>query len=120
MNTLLHEKIHIFQRMYPIETSKIISLLGFKVYSTQQSIPDIRSNPDTDSFIYIKDNTVQTQVYNSENPKNISDSEIKIIKGETNWDFDSSYQQDHPFEIMACMVTDFILTNKNHTLLTHV
>ena len=120
IKTLLHEKIHIFQRMYPIETSKIITQLGFKPYDTQQSITNLRSNPDTDSFIYINNKTVQAQVYTSENPNDISESEIKLIIGDTYWKVDNSYQKDHPFEIMACMITDFILKNKNDTILTQL
>ncbi len=120
MKTLLHEKIHIFQRKYPIETSKLISKLGFKPYDTQQSISNLRSNPDTDSFIYSNNDNVQAQLYKSDEPKDISDSAIKIIKGETHWNFDVSYQRDHPYEIMACMITDYILKDKSDFILQFI
>jgi hypothetical protein len=110
LETLIHEKVHIYQRFYPIETTKLITSLGFSVWDTQENHPNIRTNPDTNSFIYQKDGSVQAQIYNSEKPDSIADSRVELLLGKQYWSVPNSVKQnDHPYEIMACAISQLIL-----------
>lgn len=113
IETLIHEKLHIYQRMFPIETSKLITQLGFSIWDKQEKYDNIRSNPDTNAFIYKYNNIAQAQIYISNNPTSIKDSHIKILNDSDKlWEFSSEIkQQDHPFEIMACLIAHSIVNN---------
>lgn len=100
--TLYHEKIHVYQRAYPIETAKFIANLGFEIVASKTQIQNIRANPDLNSFVYKNKDTIQYQAYTSDDPKNLSDSAL-VIAGPHPWDFSVS-QQEHPYEIMACLI----------------
>ena len=110
IETLIHEKIHLFQRFYPIENAKLITSLGFKHFNTQTAYLNIRNNPDTDSFVYINGETVQAQIYNSNTPNSITDSHTAQIIGKIPWNIPSSiHQHDHPNEINACGISQQIV-----------
>ena len=112
IETLIHEKIHVYQRLYPIETSMFITKLGYEVWDIQNKYKNIRTNPDTNQFIYINTSTgtVQAQVYNSEMPKSITDSHLEKLVGDIPWDVPECIkQQDHPYEIMACGIANYIV-----------
>jgi hypothetical protein len=116
IETLIHEKIHIYQRLYTIETAKLIALLGFSIWNTQEKFPNIRTNPDTNSFIYKYgegDNiSAQAQIYNNDTPESIKDSHISLFKGEKIWNVPECIKQpDHPYEIMACALAHLIMNN---------
>lgn len=115
METILHEKIHVYQRMYPIETSKLIRELGFEVFNSQANIPLIRSNPDTDAFVYKLNNTVQAAVFPNPDPTSIKDAQVKMLQGDNPWNFGPTILQlEHPFEIMACMIPQIVLGKLKH------
>ena len=110
IETLIHEKIHVYQRFYTIETSKLLTSLGFSIWGSHASKDNLRTNPDTDSYIYQYKGTAQAQLYNTVNPKSIRDSETVVVYGKDPWDVPSSIkQQDHPFEIMACGISQYIM-----------
>jgi hypothetical protein len=90
-STLLHEKIHVFQRMYPAEMDAWIARRGFKKWKLRKSEPLSRANPDLDEWIYIDSKTDKPMIalYNSEVPKGISD--VKL----------SNAAFEHPYELMA-------------------
>lgn len=90
-STLLHEKIHVFQRMYPAEMDAWIAKRGFKKWKTRKSEPLSRANPDLDEWIYIDPKTQRPMiaVYSSEVPKGISD--VKL----------ANPAFEHPYELMA-------------------
>jgi len=112
LETLIHEKIHVYQRLYPIETSMFITKLGYEVWDTQKKYKNIRTNPDTNQFIYMNSQTgtVQAQVYNSDAPKSITDSHVERLVGDVPWDVPECIkQQDHPYEMMACGIANYIV-----------
>lgn len=116
IETLIHEKIHVYQRLYTIETAKLITLLGFSIWNTQDKYPNIRTNPDTNSFIYTYDKgdniSVQAQIYNNDKPESIKDSHITLLKGKKKWDVPECIKQpDHPYEIMACGIAHMIMNS---------
>jgi hypothetical protein len=122
--TLLHEKMHVYQRLFPFETNKLYSELGFKPAIKLESIPMSRNNPDINDFVYEKDNKIFVQLYNSKNPDNISDSKPYLYNDK---DIDNSVgisqkdlnissiikQYEHPNEIMATIIPEIIINNFN-------
>jgi len=129
MITLLHEKIHIYQRRYPLETEELIlNILNYKIKSVNSDILELaRNNPDINNLNYGKDDYVILQIYNNFSPKNISDSRlVKVINKEIqDYTHDASMhdasmhdasmhvQYEHPYEIMACYLPHIIYKNKN-------
>lgn len=117
MESILHEKIHVYQRMYPIETSKLIKSLGFEVFNSQANIPLIRSNPDTDAFVYKLNNTVQAAQFPTDTPSSIKEAQVKVLQGDNPWNFGPTILQlEHPYEIMACMLPQIILGKMNQKI----
>lgn len=109
LETIIHEKIHVYQRTHPIETSKLLVSIGFKHWKQGRSVPLLRNNPDNDSSVYSLGGIAQAQVYSSENPGSITDSDIKTLEGNGTWDFPVQ-QKEHPYEIMACWVSSELLS----------
>lgn len=77
-STLIHEKIHIFQRLYPIETNKYLNIpiTGF-VYPED----NMRANPDTNRILFDDYRPLWM-----DNPSSLLDITDKL---------------DHPYEVMA-------------------
>ena len=98
INTLIHEKMHIFQRLNPPMCHKLyldywkLKIAGHRdlYYDTRHS----RRNPDTNHLVY-KDETQLIQLYykNKETPS------LQETFGDP---------RDHPHEIMAYVVTHII------------
>lgn len=84
ISTLLHEKIHIYQKKYKKDMKIYLSLFT-KVKKREES-DHIRANPDIDQWIY-KDNERIYQTVYVKDPKSIQD-----VK---------RYKYEHPFEKMA-------------------
>jgi hypothetical protein len=85
--TLLHEKIHIYQKKYKKEMKRYLSL--FTKIKKREEIDRIRANPDIDKWIYKNFKSVYVK-----NPKTIED-----VKG----------KNEHPFEKMAEQIEKFLL-----------
>jgi hypothetical protein len=96
VNTLIHEKIHIYQKMYPNDIQNFLEYYNFKKYSFKTD--KIRANPDIDNYIYIKDDELYRCEYN-DNPNGIMD--VKFYP--TNKD-----SFEHPFEFMAYKLENII------------
>ena len=90
IETLIHEKIHVYQKMYPDITNTIINKLNFKLVGKRKYSDMIRVNPDTDNNIYSYNNNIMKAIYTSSNPTSIGD-----IK------YNTDYSYEHPNEWMA-------------------
>ena len=101
IETLLHEKIHIFQKIYPHIINDIIKKINFKLKNKRKYNNLIRVNPDTDDNIYSYNNNIMMAQYNSYYPKSISD--IKF----NNTIQDQIYE--HPLEWIAINVANRIV-----------
>lgn len=131
VKTIIHEKVHVYQRLNASSCNKWINQVGFVVLSSSDFSTlnkDVlnmrRSNPDLDKNTYYhkKNRLVLKQLYNSTTPQSVSDSKAYGIP--LNGDYipipitneliglpKSVYcQLEHPYEIMACIIAD-ILTN---------
>jgi len=101
-NTLLHEKLHVYQKLYPndfqiyLDNNNFIKLIQ---YNDQNNKYKCRANPDTDDWIYIKDDIIYKSEYKT-NIKSISD----VIYTPIN---DSKYE--HPREKAVYDLLDKIL-----------
>jgi len=104
VETMIHEKIHIYQRRYLREktylsyekievylTEYMVSKLGFtKVKKRSEAVCDIRANPDVDEWIYRDPKTNQEMYlcYRSSRPTSVGDTIGDI-------------HREHPFEWIA-------------------
>jgi len=96
VKTLIHEKIHIYQRLNVQLFDKIIKCMGFKqIFLVNDEY--VRSNPDTNSNIYIDNKTNKTMVcfYRSDKPTGIND----VIM--------TNHSLEHPYEKMAYEIADY-------------
>jgi hypothetical protein len=77
---LLHEKIHVYQKLYPLEVQNYIQNLGYKKFKWRKKIKNIRSNPDVDDFVYIKDGKQFLRI-KAENVPSVGYKIFEIRKG---------------------------------------
>lgn len=93
--TLIHEKVHVFQRMRPFETNKLIlDGWGFRVAGFKEKVWEgtaIRSNPDLNGLVYIDEQGGVISSAYASNGHEIVDS------------------RDHPFEMMAYLIADLLM-----------
>jgi hypothetical protein len=103
INTLIHEKIHVYQKIYPEDINKYLKDNGFSKYKLRSELnnaqSNLRSNPDMDQWIYKndKDEIMMTE-YNN-NPNSIMDVKTVPI---------NNTKYEHPFEYMAYNITNKI------------
>ena len=95
VSTLIHEKIHIYQRMYPQDTISFLEHNGYYRWKQRYGVPRIRSNPDLDPLIYFHPQTKKPMVafYTDDNPTHINDIVL------------DSPESEHPFEQIAYKIT---------------
>lgn len=88
-NTLIHEKIHIYQRQNKPIFDKLIYDMGFAKVAYKNKF--IRSNPDTTKDIYLDNETKKVMVclYRNTKPNSINDVIMK------------NYLMEHPYEKFA-------------------
>ena len=98
-NTLIHEKIHIYQRYNAELFAKIITSMKYAILdaSKQPYRRFIRSNPDTDKKVYydIATNKEMVCLYRTETPSGIND----IIM--------NNFALEHPYEKIAYEVAGY-------------
>lgn len=99
VSLLIHERIHIFQRLYPDETAEWVRTHGYKRRMLRkfylQSQPLLRSNPDLDDWVYEEnDGRLMVAAYDSSTPKYIGDISD-----------DTGGSHEHPYEAMAYQVS---------------
>lgn len=137
VKTLIHEKVHVFQRMYPYICASIINQWGFKPINdvllndiSRYFHGQLRSNPDIDGKIYSFHKKIIAQVYNSNTPSSIADTKAIVVCIETGKTMNPnvlshhipSYVQqiEHPYEIMACMIPVLFTGTEPTTILERV
>ncbi len=93
-NTLLHEKVHVFQRLNPILMERYMAQEQYRKFKHRTEEPLLRANPDLDDWIYIdpRSRKPMMALYSSETPSSISDVTLTNIAFE------------HPYEAMAYQV----------------
>jgi len=133
IKTLLHEKVHIFQRFHPIVVRELLRDLEWEpltpatLSSIKPTLYNVRSNPDLDNRVYVfgEDKLVVLQVYTSDEPKSLQasrtlafklDNPTQILPPLSNSTFDIPEsiicQLEHPYEIMACIIAHILTDPK--------
>jgi hypothetical protein len=88
IDTLFHEKVHIYQKAYPRDLEKWLAHKGFERVRRRTKGSRIRANPDIDEWVYRDANRVYKCLYSSETPKHIED-----VK-------EDGLNFEHPFEMI--------------------
>ena len=93
VDTLIHEKTHIYQKKFREDVKRYIDENQFEVLKTREADDNIRTNPDIDDMIYIHQPSgdVYKLTY-KDRPKTISDTIEKEL------------EKEHPYEEMAIRV----------------
>jgi hypothetical protein len=89
---LIHEKVHIFSRLYPNDMRRWIHNNGYIAYRKLEDYPLARKNPDLDGVVYLDKNNKETlAVYPNSQPASMEEA---IYKG-------GDYKSEHPNEALA-------------------
>lgn len=115
ISLLIHEKIHIYQRYYPIPYHKIIlnyyDLQVVQLLDTHDDFEKIRQNPDNNQLIY-SDQGQYTLPLFREDPSSISDVvfiDYNVHNKSTK--YSKLKKNEHPNETFAYNLTDNILNH---------
>lgn len=118
METLLHEKIHIYQRSNPDMVKRLImDDWGFEKVDMPESVSVLtRNNPDIEGFYSFKGLTY-AQFYTHQRPTSIAVSQPMSFSSTSPLSADLSglpypsyvQQREHPYEAMAIMVARLLL-----------
>ena len=100
IKTLIHEKVHLYQRMYKEDINDFLKANKIIIFTEKQNFELARANPDTDKYIYVMDKNPMTAVYTSKNPKGIDD----VLFTPKN-----SHEFEHPYELQAYQIADACL-----------
>ena len=92
---LIHEKIHVYQKMFPNDVQVYIKQNGFIPIRKREMNDNIRANPDLDNWIYKDKNSNIYKAQYNKDPKTISD----VIYYPTD-----SQLYEHPYETMAITI----------------
>jgi hypothetical protein len=93
--TLIHEKIHIYQRFYPALIQETLEKNGYSIWRERRNYPLIRSNPDLDHFIYKHPSgEIMVSVYRNDTPTSIQDT------------MQPNELHEHPYEEIAYTIAN--------------
>lgn len=89
--TLVHEKMHIYQRLYPEVMTQFLESRGYKRWKQRMGEPRLRANPDVDPWIYIDPISKEPMAayYATDKPVSITDVMLEDVAFE------------HPYEKIA-------------------
>ena len=100
IRTLVHEKVHVFSRLYPRDMQRWNDHNGYKKFNILKNYPLARNNPDVDGIVYVDKYGKETLAqYRTKNPKNIEDSM---------YPYGQDYKTEHPNEVLAYKVDAYI------------
>jgi hypothetical protein len=98
--TLLHEKVHVYERLYPNDIDIWLKDNGFHKYKKWDDYKIARSNPDINEWSYKNKNGVEMVVlYNNKNPTSIH--QVKYPKF-------NDPASEHPYETLAYTLEEYI------------
>ena len=95
MYTLIHEKVHLYQKIYKDDINLYLNEHKFTKFKERNESDNIRANPDLDNWIYKDENNNLYMANYKVNSKTIED----IVYSPSN---NQSYE--HPFEKMAIYI----------------
>lgn len=90
--TLIHERIHIYQKLFPNDIQKFLNYFNFKKIS--KLTKNDRVNPDTDDYLYQRNNIIyQCKINDNNNTVKCTNKDPKY---------------EHPYEFMAYKIVESI------------
>ena len=95
IKTLIHEKVHIYQKKYRRDVLRFLKEYGFTALKTRSEEDKIRANPDLDNIVYMDGNNIIYKATYLENGKTIED----VVYTPKN-----NQSHEHPFEKMAIYI----------------
>lgn len=102
VKVLIHEKIHIYQKLYPEDIKIWLNDNNFIKYKIKEDSDNSRANPDIDNYLYQNHKgEVLVSIYN-DNPLTINDVTYHPI---------NEYKYEHPYEYMAYTLENIITNN---------
>lgn len=102
VRTLVHERVHVFQRAFPEATRRLlVDRWGLRrIERAAGRVPLARSNPDLDGWVWSehpsRPDVGVAQVYASACPSHLGDSCARLLTGAP-----GAPQYEHPYERMA-------------------
>jgi hypothetical protein len=93
---LIHEKIHIYQKIYKNDINSYLLQNNFKLHKQIESSDNTRANPDINNNIYINNDIIYKSLY-IKNPKTILDVTHNNTKNQI---------YEHPYEKMAIEISN--------------
>lgn len=114
ISTIIHEKIHVYQRLFPIPYHKMLfDVYKLKIHSylpTHPKIDQIRKNPDNNWLVYKDGNEIILPLI-KENATTLSDVVYtKLNNNKVESKYASLPLNEHPNETFAYFITEMILT----------
>jgi len=58
VDTLMHEQLHVYQKMYPEDFQKYLDSEGFVRHCWRKELDNVAANPDADEWVYSKDGEI--------------------------------------------------------------
>ena len=104
LDTIIHEKIHIYQKMYPEKRDILYKKYNYEKIERENN-KNRRANPDLNDFDYKHNGKLIHSEY-TENPSHLGD--IKLVNSNKN-----SSINEHPDEYFAYTITHKILNGFN-------
>lgn len=90
---MIHEKIHVFERLYPEEIEEWMRVNGYTVHSKLKDYPLARSNPDVNGIVYkSKEGCLTLAQFKNKNPSGIDDAHYPCGR---------DWKHEHPYETLA-------------------
>lgn len=101
VSTLIHEKIHVYQRLFGEDIGSYLTGAGYIRWKERSFYPLARSNPDLDPWVYIHPITKKPMVfqYASDAPQSMNDVDQTPTEP----------QFEHPYEEIAYHVASSLL-----------
>lgn len=97
-DTLIHEKVHLYQKIYKNDMIFYLKQNKFTKFKKRSENDNIRSNPDLDGWIYKDSEKNIYQAKYNENPKSIEDIKYMPMNNQS---------CEHPYEKMAIFIEKY-------------
>ncbi len=90
---MIHEKIHVFERLYPEEIEEWMKVNGYSVHSHLKDYPLARSNPDVNGIVYkSREGCLTLAQFKNKHPSGIDDATYPCGR---------DWKYEHPYETLA-------------------
>jgi hypothetical protein len=110
MQTLLHEKIHVYQRAFPLETNVLVQKMwGYKMHSLRSRSQLSRNNPDLNQVVYGKQRWGILQEFTN-TANDLRDSKVQFVGEQPDTWTAVAESYEHPYERMAYEISKFLVS----------